>query len=244
MPLRYELVDALKRHLRSRKITYAQLAKQIDLSEAAVKRMFSRQAMTLARLEQICTVLDVGLVELVGDASGERQPLSQLDIEQEEQLVADPRLFLALYLALNRWTEEEVLAEYTFTKPEWTGLLAKLDRMGLIELLPGNRTRARTARNFRWRPDGPIHRLFAKRLLPEYFGGAFLGDHESLKLLTGMVSKATALQLQQRLDEAARDFDLLLANDLNLPAAEKIGVSLVIAMRPWKLNVFDKFRKK
>jgi len=244
MPLRFELVDALKRHLRARRISYAQLARSIELSEATVKRMFSRQAMTLERLEQICTALGIGLAELLEYADAGRQALTELSAEQEEELVSDPRLLLALYLSLNRWQEDEVLVHYRFTRPEWTQLLAHLDRMGLIELQPGNRVRPRTARNFQWRADGPIHRLFVTRLLPDYFTRPFGGEYESLKLLTGMVSKATALQLRQRMDEAARDFDLLLANDLALPAPEKLGVSLVLAVRPWQLKAFDRWRRE
>lgn len=49
----------------------------------------------------------------------------------------------------------DVLDHFDFTVAQWTGLLVKLDRLDIIELLPGNRGRPLTARNFRWRPDGP-----------------------------------------------------------------------------------------
>jgi len=41
------LVDVLKRELRTRGITYAQVARKLDLSEASVKRMFSRKNFSL-----------------------------------------------------------------------------------------------------------------------------------------------------------------------------------------------------
>ena len=40
------LVDQLKRELKSRGITYAQLAKLIGMSEASVKRMFAQRMAT------------------------------------------------------------------------------------------------------------------------------------------------------------------------------------------------------
>ena len=40
MALRFELIDAIKRLLKSRGMNYAQLATRIGLSEASVKRMF------------------------------------------------------------------------------------------------------------------------------------------------------------------------------------------------------------
>ena len=78
MALRFELIDAIKRLLKSRGMTYAQLATKIDLSEASVKRMFSQQTMTLARLEEVCEALGIGLTELVEHARPEREPLSAL----------------------------------------------------------------------------------------------------------------------------------------------------------------------
>ncbi len=244
MALRFELIDAIKRLLKSRGMTYAQLATKIDLSEASVKRMFSQQTMTLARLEKVCEALGIGLTELVEHARPEREPLSALSEEQEEELVSDPRLFLTLYLALNRWREEDVLRRYSFSKPEWIGLLVRLDRMGIIELQPDNRAKLRTARNFRWRENGPVMRLFAKKLIPEFFARPFAGENEQILLLAGMVSRPTGQLLKQRLQELAREFDALMARDSVLPVAERVGLSLVLGVRPWGLPDFEKFRRK
>ena len=244
MALRYELIDAIKRMLKAQRMTYAQLAPHLGLSEASVKRMFSQQTMNLARLETICEVLKVGLPELVAHARADTEPMSALSDEQEEELVGDPRLFLALYLALNRWREEEVLRKYTFTKAEWVGLLVRLDRMGIIELQPDNRARLRTARNFRWRENGPVMRLFAKKLIPEFFQRRFEGENEQILLLAGMVSRPTGALLKQRLNELAREFDTLMAHDSNLPVAERVGLSMVLGVRPWGLPDFEKWRRR
>ena len=197
MALRYELIDALKRLLKGRGMTYAQLATKIDLSEASVKRMFSQQTMTLARLDEICEALGIGLTELVEHARPEHEPLSALSEEQEEELVSDPRLFLTLYLALNRWRE-----------------------------------------------NGPVMRLFAKKLIPEFFARPFAGENEQILLLAGMVSRPTGQLLKQRLQELAREFDALMARDSVLPVAERVGLSLVLGVRPWGLPDFEKFRRK
>jgi transcriptional regulator with XRE-family HTH domain len=243
MPLRHELVVALKRLLKAQGITYAALAKRLDLSEAAVKRMFSQQALSLLRLEQICEVLDVGLSELAAEAHQGQPVLTELDAQAEQALVNDQPLLLALYLVLNRWTQAEVLAAYRFTLPEWTLLLARLDRMGVIELQPGNRFRVRTARNFRWRRDGPMQQFFRTRLLPEFFRREFNGPGEALVLLSGMLSPTSAAYIKRRLDDAAAEFELLLAQDAGLPAAQRVGVSLVLAQRPWTLQLFDSLRR-
>ncbi len=244
MALRTELTAALKRLLKAQGLTYAALATQLGLSEAAIKRMFSRQTLNLARLEQVCAVLGIGLAELATEARRGQVPLAELSAEAELALVKDPALLLALYLMLNRWRQEDALARYRFTVPEWTALLARLDRMGVLELQPGNRVRLRTARNFRWRRDGPMQRFFQERLLPEYFQRPFANDGEDLLLLSGMVSPASAERIRRRLGELSEEFDGLLAQDAVLPPADRVGVSLVLAQRPWSLALFAPYRRQ
>jgi transcriptional regulator with XRE-family HTH domain len=243
MALMLELVDALKRLLKAQGLTYAALAAQIGVSEATVKRMFSRRAMSLVRLEQVCAALHVELSDLAEEARRGRPPLDQLSEEQEQALVADPALLLALYLVLNRWSQAEVLARYRFSEPEWVLLLARLDRLGIIELLPGNRTRSRTARNFRWRRDGPMQQFFQRQLLPKFFARSFDGPHDQLLLQSGMLAPESAQMLRRRLDELAAEFDRLMAQDAALPASARVGVSLVAATGSWSLGLFAELRR-
>ena len=50
-------------------------------------------------------------------------------------------------------------------------------------------------------------------------------------------------QLRQRLEEVAREFDALLARDATLPAEDRVGVSLVLAQKPWLLQLFNPYRR-
>jgi transcriptional regulator with XRE-family HTH domain len=243
MSVSVDLVNALKRSLRAQGMTYRELAQRMRLSEAAVKRMFSRRAMSLLRLEQICEVLGLGLAELGAEAGRGREPMARLEQAQEQALVDDPALMLAMFLSINRWRQDDVMAHFAFTLPQWTGLLARLDRLGMIEMQPGNRVRPLTARNFRWLPDGPMERHFRTTLLGDYFAEPFDGEHDRLLLLSGSLSPHGVAQMQQRLDDLAREFDGLLARDASLPAEQRVGVSLVLAQKPWLLRLFEPYRR-
>ena len=59
------IIFALKRGLRARGITYAMLAKRINLSEPSVKRILSRGSLSLPRLERICEAAGLSMEELV-----------------------------------------------------------------------------------------------------------------------------------------------------------------------------------
>lgn len=243
MSLSVDLIDALKRALRAQGMTYRTLAQRLGLSEAAVKRMFSRRAMTLVRLESICDVLGIGLQELSGDAGRGREPMARLVEVQEQALVDDPALMLAMFLTINRWSQADVLAHFDFDIPKWTHLLVRLDRLGIIELLPENRTRALTARNFRWRSDGPMERHFRTTLLGDYFSAPFTGDCDALFLLSGSLGRDGIAQMRARLEDLAREFDGLLARDAGLDVAARTGISLVLAQKPWMLQLFDRYRR-
>ncbi|KRA14444.1 MULTISPECIES: helix-turn-helix transcriptional regulator [unclassified Lysobacter] len=243
MALSLELVDALKRFLRAQDLTYRDLATRLKLSEAAVKRMFSKRAMSLERLEQICDVLDVGLADLSAEAARGRKVMAELSEAQEQALVDEPALLLALFLTLNRWKQSDVQEHFLFDDAQWTRLLVRLDRLGIIELMPGNRGRPLTSRNFRWRADGPMERYFRLNLLGDFFADPFDGEQDVLLLLSGSLSIAGIRQLKQRLGEVAREFDALLARDAALSAQERVGVSLVLAQKPWLLQLFQPYRR-
>ncbi len=243
MALSLELIDALKRCLRAQGVTYRDLAGRLQLSEAAIKRMFSQRAMSLQRLEEVCEALDVGLAELSAEAARGRPAMANLSEMQEQALVDEPSLLLALFLTLNRWHQDDVLAQFDFTQAQWTVLLVRLDRLGIIELMPGNRGRALTARNFRWRADGPMERYFRQRLLGDFFADPFGGEQDALLLLSGSLSIDGIKQLRQRMEELAREFDALLARAAPLDAQHRLGVSLVLAQKPWLLQLFQPYRR-
>ena len=56
MPQVHSLFVALKRELKSNGLTYISVANHLGLTEASVKRMFSREDISLKHLDNICKV--------------------------------------------------------------------------------------------------------------------------------------------------------------------------------------------
>src|SRR5690606_36336902 len=80
-------------------------------------------------------------------------------------------------------------------------------------------------------------------LLGDYFSDPFDGELDRLLLLSGSLGPDGARQMKLRLDEVAREFDGLLARDASLPAEQRVGVSLVLAQKPWLLRLFEAYRR-
>jgi transcriptional regulator with XRE-family HTH domain len=238
------LVQALKRVLKARAITYAQVAKAIGVSEATVKRMFSQESFTLKRFDEICEVSGVELIDLARSADSKRQHVSQLTLEQEKEIVGNAKLLLVAVCALNHLTFEQILGAYTFTEAELIHLLTRLDKLKFIELAPGNRIRLLVARTFAWLPDGPIQQYFKSQAQHEYFRSRFDGEDELLLLASGQLSKASIAAMIAKLKRAVGEFSELHQEDMALPLERRRGTSMLVAIRPWSLDAFRAMERK
>ena len=238
------VVDALKRTLKARKMTYGQVAKALRVSEASVKRMFSRNHFTLERLDRICELANTSLTELAREVDSAASHVAQLTPEQEKEIVRDRKLFLVAVCVLNQLTLEQIVDTYTVSKTECIQLLLKLDRIKFLELLPNNQIKLLVARTFSWRPDGPIHEYFKSRAQNEYFRSRFDGPDQLLLLINGMLSHASTQRMLARLKRTANEFSEMHTDDALLPLGERRPASMVLAMRPWELDEFHALRRR
>jgi transcriptional regulator with XRE-family HTH domain len=229
------LIDELKRQLKARGMTYADVAGGIGLSEASVKRMMAKSDLTLSRLEEICSFAQIEFSELARSRFTEERLVTRLSDAQERELVSHPRLFLAAVCVLNLSSFEEILERYTLTATELIQLLTRLDRIGFIRLLPNNRYRLLIARTFAWIPNGPIQCYF-KENSADFFDSNFDGPGEYMLLTNGRLSSASSAVLLARLKRVAQEFSEQHGEDASLPTQQRLALSLLLAVRPWQLD--------
>lgn len=233
-----QLREAIKRQLKARDLRYADLAKAIGLSEASVKRLLSRGGITLERLDAICEFLGVDVYELA--RSGRSEPAMrerELGLAQEQALADDPMLLTVFHLLCNDWNVPQIQGEFGLSEPETVLLLARLDRLRLIELLPGNRARLRVPRDFAWRNDGPVLKRHARSAMIEFLRGDFSGDEAFLRLEIKELGAASLALFRRRLERLVAEFNELAELDAALPGERRRGVGLVLAARPWTFSL-------
>ena len=237
------IVETLKQLLRARKITYARVAQLLNVSEASIKRCFAQKRFTLERLEEICGIAGVRVSELAQMSEKQTHAITELTAEQEQMLASDPKLLLVATLTLNNWTAEELVAQYEITENEVLGKLLKLDKLGMVELLPGNRIKRLVARNFSWRAGGPVQTYFEQQIKADFTESDFSGPGERMRFLGGMLSRENILRMHEEIDRLARRMDELMAEDYDLPMEHKLGVGAILALRPWEVPAFRAMRK-
>jgi transcriptional regulator with XRE-family HTH domain len=238
------LVTALKLTLKSRGMTYADVARGLRMSEASVKRVFARQTFTLQRLDRICELLGIEITDLGRLVDHESERITRLTKKQEAELVADPKLLLVAVHAINHWSLDEIVATYTLSRVQCIRHLAHLDKLRIIDLLPDNRIKVRVARNFSWLPDGPIQRHFGAEVQTDFFASPFDGKGERLAFVSGMLSRSSNAVIQHHLSRLTATFSELHNQDIGLPLAERFGTSLLVALRPWAPLIFRKLQRE
>lgn len=237
------LLTTLKREFKSRGITYRDAARQLGLSESSIKRLFSSSRLSLARLEQLCQLAGLELTDLVQEMAAGRRHLDRLTAEQEKEVAEDLQLLLVAICVLNRWTFEEIVATYRLSETDCVQKLARLDRLGLIELLPGNRIRLIVSGDFRWITNGPIQRFFQRRVQPAFMKSTFSGAGEKLLFQSGMLSRESNALLIRKMEKLLTDFNELHREDMARPLDERYGTSILIALRAWEFDAFRDLRR-
>jgi len=236
------LFEAIRAHLRSRSMTYADLARGLSVSEATIKRIFSRRRCSTAQLDAICEYLQVDLADLVRTVPRTHRLLERLTWQQEEEVTGDPKLFVVAVCALHLLRVEEMLKYYAMTEAECVSKLLHLERIGFLELHPGNRYRLRVARTFSWIPNGPISQV-ARRELGDFFDHAFDAPGELLQVLNVRVSDASRISLVSRLKQVVEAYNEQHVADAGLPLEQRHPLSVWLAVRAWEPRPFKALRR-
>ncbi len=237
------IISTLKKTLKLHGKTYADVAQHLQLSEASIKRMFAQKAITLQRLDAICQMMEMEISELIKQASNESQQISELSEADEKALVADVEMLLVTVCVIHSWTLEDILQNYRISEPQCIQILARLDRMKIIDLLPHNRIKVKVSPNFKWREKGPLHKFFQNNIENDFFNTNFDRNEEQLIVVNGMLSDESNTLFRRKLERLAREFDEMTKEDNSLPLTERKGYTSVLAVRNWQYEMFSHLRK-
>ncbi len=238
------LVETLKQELKKQNKTYKHVAKALKLSEASVKRLFSEESFSLDRLDKVCELLQIEFTDLAKLMEKNINLTSQLSLTQEQELVADIRLLLMAHFLISGLQFSEIITRYNISETEGIQLLARLDRMKIIELLPSNKVKMIIAKDFKWHNHGPIQQFYQQNIQPEFLNSSFTASGELRLFVSGMFSTRATSLLMKKINHIAKEFDALNAEDQDIDLELRAGTSLVVAMRSWEPSIFSELRRE
>jgi DNA-binding Xre family transcriptional regulator len=243
MSARLTILASVKALLRARNMPYRDLARAIKVSEATIKRDLSRGTFSLERLDAICAALGIGLSDLVA-APDRGELVTELTKAQEVALAGDPRALVVTYLILGDWKFADIVAAFEMNENQLIEILLRLDRLGIIEYRPPHRMRKLTARNFSWRKDGPVHKFFVSRFVPEFFQSGFDSPSDAFRFVGGTLSAESVGRFKVSLERLAVEFEQLAHHDSRLPLERRNGCSAILAVREWEFSEFTRLRRR
>ncbi len=238
------LLHTLKKQLKAQGKTYLDVAHALQLSEASVKRLFSEQNFTLQRLEIVSQLAGLELSDLMQKMTKDQQRLTQLNRDQEKEIASDLLLLIVAISVINGFSFADILGQYEITDTECIQKLAKLDRLKIIELQPNNRIKLLIDPNFSWLPNGPIQQFFQEKVEQDFFRSRFDKQNEKLIVLNGVMTPATNIALQKKMERLAAEFNNLIQDDAPLAMDQKYGNTMVLAIRQWQYSLFKSYKKR
>ena len=238
-----EVCEILKSTLKQQGITYKTLALQLDMSEANVKRMFSLKQFSLARLEEICGVAGISLSDLFLLVENQKKKLIQLTAEQEQELIDDTKLFLVAACVRDGWRFDEMIHHYQIDQFECVQLMAKLDRLKIIQLLPNNQYKMLISQNFQWIPNGPLEKYMDKNGITKFMASSFVEENSVRFYIRGTYSQTSINIIERKLNQLKKEVALLNQEDALLPLENRQHFGLLLAMRPWEMSIFKALRR-
>ena len=237
------VLQVLRAEMRGAGVTYRTLAERIGMSESSVKRIFSSGDMSLTRLARICKATGISMETVLRQAAYAAPRSDTLTLAQERALVSEPHLLLVAICCVGQWSLAQIVETYDLSAAACIKCLARLDRLGLIELKPSNRYRMKVSRAFRWRPDGPVQHYFREVVVGDYFGGRFDGAGETLLCVHARLSDPSAIDLVHKIQQLAGELARLHELDQRLSAEERDGYTLILGLRSWEFAAFTAMRR-
>lgn len=134
------ILKTLKSLLRQRKISYADLAKKVGLSESGIKKIFTSKDCSYRRLSQIANALGFRVSDLLNEIENTETTKVQFTEKQQQYLLKNmPAFRLFIKLAVERQNLSDLIKEFRLSEKETFSLLKKLDDLKLIELHANNK---------------------------------------------------------------------------------------------------------
>lgn len=234
------ILKSLKEMLRQQGITYREVARELEVSESSVKRLFAGSDFNFSRVEQICDFLKVSFFELAERAQQDsRRNTFTLKPAQEKAFVENPKLFWFFLFVLNQGSVAGIDRRFRLSQVQVTKYLLQLDTMKLLELREGNHFRLLVPRNIVWQRGGPIEKWLFDEGKAAILHSRFDERDDFFRFYFVNITPESYFRFRSRFEELAQeilkkslDFDIL------SPDARRVGV--LLACKPMTLSTLSR----
>lgn len=207
------IIRALRRHLKREGWTARRLAAHFSIGEATAKRWLAGRGLTLDRLGTLAALCRLSIAELARETERPPAGLAQeLTLAQERALSGDIFLAFLFMTILGGDSPHDVAEDFHVPPREIDAALARLERLALIDRLPGGRVRARVDRAIAWRKT-PMRALFETQMKPQFLAMDFGAEDAVYASELLRLSPVGAARLAEMIEQHRRDVQAMAAAD-------------------------------
>lgn len=243
MSLTAVFLSALKQALRTKNVTYKDVARELGLSESSVKRIMSDGTMSVDRLSRILELLDMSFTDFAMLTATRPETPAILTTEQERHLAADPHLFAVFNLLLFGESASAIVGKYAVPKTKFEASVITLEELGLVE----RRKKSMTLlcdKEVRWLKNGPLAKRYGDKVKSEFLAGDFETTSSMQSFVTYRLSHKTLALAKRKIGNLLKEIEDSAAVDRAARSSELKPIALMFAMRPFSLSEIAGVRKK
>lgn len=226
------MLACLRRSLRAGGWTAKRLASHFGSSEASVKRWLAGRALTLTRLEQLAALAGLSLAELAEAAARPPRGLAQeLTLAQENALSEDSVLSFLFMVIVGGEDWKDFARDFDLPERLIATELARLEKLALIDRLPGGRVRATVDRNALWRKS-PLRERFESQMKPQFVAMDFSALDAVYASEVVKLSDEGAARLAEAIERHRRELHRLTEADRRSSLLPRRWHAVLYAARP------------
>jgi transcriptional regulator with XRE-family HTH domain len=225
------MLALLRRHLRREGWTARRIASEFAIGEATAKRWLAGRGLTLERLERLAGLCGLSLADLAREAEHPLSDLAQeLTLAQERALSSDAFLSFLFMTVLGVDPPAEIARDFAVPAAFIDAQLLRLERLALIDRLPGGRVRARVDRTVVWR-KGPMRALFETHMKPQFTAMDFAAEDSVYASEVVKLSARGAAELGEAIEGFRRQVQALAERDRDESLLPRRWHGMLCAMR-------------
>lgn len=225
------LLAHLRRALRLQGWTARRIAEALDVGEATAKRWLAGKGLTLEGLERLAALAGLSLAELTRAAEHPDSGLAQeLTLAQERALSADPFMAFLFMTLLGGNSPQEVADDFALPEGAIAMSLDRLERLALIDRLPGGRVRPLVDRAIVWRKS-PMRALFEERMKRQFLAMDFAAEGAVYASEVVKLSARGAAELAELIEGHRRAVQDLARRDRETSLLPRKWYAMLSAMR-------------
>ncbi|MFN7728606.1 MAG: helix-turn-helix domain-containing protein [Bdellovibrio sp.] len=129
-----KIKDVLKNLLKTRGLTYQDLAADLECSLPTVKRILGPEELTLTRLLQLCEILEIDLADLEALTTETNDREEKFSPAQDQFLAKNPHMFAYLMKLFSGESPKKIAEQSGLTPRSTDKYLIALEKQGLIRV--------------------------------------------------------------------------------------------------------------